>query len=279
MTKHYKIFLYCLLFIFINVTGCTKSEYSTDKESKLADNSIDFTQIKTDSLFNSSQIISILTIPTNSLDKYDIIFSHSNLDFKTTSSFGKSAKAIAAINGGFFNMDSGGSATYFEIDDILIANTRNPELKWGIRKDLMNGAIVIDNESTIHIQRANSDDYYKLSKMEDAVLVTGPLLIIKSELMEFPNLKFVNNRHPRTCIGITNDSIKFITIDGRSKKAQGMSLPELQQYLQSIGCVDAINLDGGGSTTMWIYDKGVVNFPSDKLGERPVSNAILVVNE
>ena len=272
-----KLYQFYLVSIIIIVIGCTKSEYSTDKESKLADNSIDFTQIKTDSLFNSSQIISILTIPTNSLDKYDIIFSHSNLDFKTTSSFGKSVNAIAAINGGFFNMDSGGSATYFEIDDVIIANTRNPELKWGIRKDLMNGAIVVDNESTIQIQRANSDDYYKLSKMEEAVLVTGPLLIIKSELMEFPNLKFVNNRHPRTCIGITNDSIKFITIDGRSKKAQGMSLPELQEYLISLGCIEAINLDGGGSTTLWVKNKGIVNIPSDKLGERPVSNAILIV--
>ena len=78
---------------------------------------------------------------------------------------------------------------------------------------------------------------------------------------------------------ITDDSIKFITIDGRSSKAQGMSLPELQEYLKSLGCIDAINMDGGGSTTMWIKDKGVVNFPSDKSGERPVSNTILIINE
>ena len=176
-------------------------------------------------------------------------------------------------------MDSGGSSTYFEIDDDVVANTRNPELKWGIRKDLMNGAIVIDNKSIISIQKANSDDLYEVSNMEEAVLVTGPLLLLNSELMEFPNLKFVNNRHPRTCLGITDDSIKFITIDGRSSKAQGMSLPELQEYLKSLGCIDAINMDGGGSTTMWIKDKGVVNFPSDKSGERPVSNTILIINE
>ncbi|MCK4879516.1 MAG: phosphodiester glycosidase family protein, partial [Bacteroidales bacterium] len=45
------------------------------------------------------------------------------------------------------------------------------------------------------------------------------------------------------------------------------------------GCIDAINLDGGGSTTMWTKDNGVVNRPSDKRGERPVANAILILEE
>jgi len=277
LTKPYKIFLYSLLFIFINIIGCSKSADSINKEIKISYDLIDFIQIKTDSLFNSNQIISILSIPKNSFDKYDIIFSHSNLDLKTTSSFGKNSNAIAAINGGFFNMDSGGSATYFEIDDVVIANTRNPELKWGIRKDLMNGAIILNKDSIISIQKANSDEFYELSKVEEAVLVTGPLLIINSELMDFPNLKFANNRHPRSCLGITDNAIKFITIDGRGNTANGMSLYELQKYLQSIGCIDAINLDGGGSTTLWIKDKGIVNYPSDKSGERPVSNAVLLV--
>ena len=41
--------------------------------------------------------------------------------------------------------------------------------------------------------------------------------------------------------------------------------------------MDAINLDGGGSTTMWIKGKGVINFPSDASGERPVSNVLLII--
>jgi len=267
------------LIIFIIAVGCSKNDHSIDKKSNIANDSIDFIQIKTDALFNSNQIISILSFSNVTFDNYDIVFSHSDLDFKTTSFFGKNNNAIAAINGGFFNMDSGGSATYFEIDDVVIANTRNPELKWGIRKDLMNGAIVLNGDSIISIQEAKSDDFYKLSNMEEAVLVTGPILILNSELLEFPNLKFVNNRHPRTCIGITDDSIKFITVDGRSSKAQGMSLPELQEYLKGLGCLNAINLDGGGSTTMWIKKTGVVNFPSDKSGERPVSSAILIIDK
>ena len=93
------------------------------------------------------------------------------------------------------------------------------------------------------------------------------------------NLKFVNKRHPRTCLCMNEESVVFVTIDGRSRDAQGMSLTEAQEFLLNIGCVDAINLDGGGSTTMWIQDKGIVNFPSDKSGERPVSNAVLIIDK
>ena len=58
-----------------------------------------------------------------------------------------------------------------------------------------------------------------------------------------------------------------------------MNLGEVQKYLLDFGCVDAINLDGGGSTSMWIKDKGLVNIPSDKSGERPVANALLLLKK
>jgi exopolysaccharide biosynthesis protein len=68
----------------------------------------------------------------------------------------------------------------------------------------------------------------------------------------------------------------MITVDGRQPGVSvGMSLYELADYLLSIGAVDAMNLDGGGSTTMFL-DGRVVNTPSDKEGERKVSDAILV---
>lgn len=274
--KNYISFLLILLTCSV---GYGQSKIFLNQEREISKDSVDFIQIRTDSIFNSNQIISLLTLPKNSFDRFSIEFSHSNLDFRTTSSFGKSKNALAAINGGFFNMDSGGSATYFEINDTTISKTRNPDLKWGIRRDLMNGAIVITNDSTITIQQANTDQFYELSKQEFAVLVTGPLLLVNSEIMELPNLKFVNNRHPRTCLCMSKEFVVFITIDGRQSEAQGMSLIEVQKFLLDIGCVDAINLDGGGSTTMWTQDNGIVNFPSDKSGERPVSNALLIINE
>jgi exopolysaccharide biosynthesis protein len=54
-----------------------------------------------------------------------------------------------------------------------------------------------------------------------------------------------------------------------------MTIAELSKLMLEIGCLDAINLDGGGSTTMVIRNK-VVNHPSDATGERPVSDALLV---
>ena len=71
----------------------------------------------------------------------------------------------------------------------------------------------------------------------------------------------------------------MITVDGRSEDAAGMSLYELQAFLQTKDCLEAINLDGGGSTTMWVKDKGVVNHPSDKTGERKVANVIIIKTE
>ncbi|MGB9664516.1 MAG: DUF4623 domain-containing protein, partial [Ignavibacteria bacterium] len=87
--------------------------------------------------------------------------------------------------------------------------------------------------------------------------------------------------HPRTAVGFNYDSTKvfFVTVDGRQPGfSVGMSLPELANYMKSIGCYNAVNLDGGGSTTMVVRNK-VVNSPSDAAGERPVANALLAVSE
>ena len=67
----------------------------------------------------------------------------------------------------------------------------------------------------------------------------------------------------------------MITVDGRSEASGGIGLQDLAEYLLSLGATDAMNLDGGGSTTMFVDGK-VVNKPSDKEGERKVSDAILV---
>jgi hypothetical protein len=87
---------------------------------------------------------------------------------------------------------------------------------------------------------------------------------------------FVETRHPRTAVAKLKDG-KFlmITVDGRSEASGGLGLRDLAEYLLSLGAVDAMNLDGGGSTTMWLDGK-VVNKPSDKEGERKVSDALLV---
>ena len=66
-------------------------------------------------------------------------------------------------------------------------------------------------------------------------------------------------------------------VDGRQKKRVGMNFEEMADFLLSLGVTNAINLDGVGSTTMVVKGK-VVNSPSDKTGERPVANSILVIS-
>src|SRR5690606_6995697 len=88
---------------------------------------------------------------------------------------------------------------------------------------------------------------------------------------------FAETRHPRTAVAKLKDG-KFLmmTVDGRQPGVSvGMSLQELAEYLFSLGAVDAMNLDGGGSTTMYLDGK-VVNTPSDKEGERKIGDAIVV---
>lgn len=85
-------------------------------------------------------------------------------------------------------------------------------------------------------------------------------------------------RHPRTMFGVDRAGYAWlVTVDGRQPDTSaGMSLLELQRLARRIGLTDALNLDGGGSTTMVIAGS-VVNQPSDPTGARTVSDVLLVI--
>jgi hypothetical protein len=96
---------------------------------------------------------------------------------------------------------------------------------------------------------------------------------------------FYTSRHPRTGLGATADGrLLLVTVDGRTEAGKGMTEEELAQHMIWLGAVDAINLDGGGSTSMFVEEmsiNGIVSHPSDNEtpdhhGERLVSDAILV---
>ncbi len=83
-------------------------------------------------------------------------------------------------------------------------------------------------------------------------------------------------RHPRTVIGWNDTHFFFIVVDGRRPGwSVGMTTPELSALAQRLGCTNALNLDGGGSSTLWLPD-AVVNLPSDGK-PRPVGNALVFV--
>jgi exopolysaccharide biosynthesis protein len=116
-----------------------------------------------------------------------------------------------------------------------------------------------------------------------ANIIGGGPQLIKNGRVEITNAaekilpSFVSDGHPRTAIAkLKSGQILLVTVDGRQPgESIGMSLTMLADLLIEFSAVEAINLDGGGSTTMVIKNK-LVNKPSDATGERPVSDAILV---
>ena len=110
----------------------------------------------------------------------------------------------------------------------------------------------------------------------------GPILMLEGNPVDRKDIEqipeaFVTTRHPRTGVGISKDrkTIWLLVVDGRQPKLSvGMSLPELTSFLQQLGAWEAYNLDGGGSTTMYL-DGQVINSPSDG-NERRRCDALLL---
>ncbi len=110
------------------------------------------------------------------------------------------------------------------------------------------------------------------------IISGGPYLVKDGEVfvdMTAQKLGAIGGRNPRTAVGYTSsDSFILVTVDGREGSSIGMTLMELANFMKSIGCVGAINLDGGGSTVMYVDGK-IVNNPHIK-GGIPISNALVI---
>jgi hypothetical protein len=114
----------------------------------------------------------------------------------------------------------------------------------------------------------------------------GPRILRNGEVsveyeLEGQRAAFVTERHPRTAIGYSQDRKYLIlaVVDGRQPGYSiGMGLNELAVLMKEFGCAEAINLDGGGSSTMIVEDK-IVNRPSDLRGPRAVSIGFLVARK
>ena len=123
---------------------------------------------------------------------------------------------------------------------------------------------------------------FKKWKMQTAV-AGGPVLIQDGQIKISNNEeqrfagKQINDKHPRTAMGYTADGhIVVMVVEGRNPGiAEGANLTQLAQFLQSIGCVEALNLDGGGSSTMLVNGKETIK-PSDKTGQRPVPAVFII---
>lgn len=125
---------------------------------------------------------------------------------------------------------------------------------------------------------------FKKWKMQTAV-GGGPVLVQNGEVKITNNeeLKFtgkaINDLHPRTLMGYTkNNQLIIMAIEGRNPGiAEGASLLQAAQLMIDLGCTEALNLDGGGSSCMLINGKETIQ-PSDKGLERPVP-AVFIIQE
>lgn len=105
-----------------------------------------------------------------------------------------------------------------------------------------------------------------------------PLLVEDGRIVARPCGSSFCARHPRTAVGITRrGKVVLVVVDGRRRRwSRGMTLVQLARQMRRLGAAWAVNLDGGGSSTMVVRGR-VVNRPSDRTGERAVSSALLVL--
>ncbi len=118
-------------------------------------------------------------------------------------------------------------------------------------------------------------------KMETAVgggpvlLQNGEIAISNNEELKFAG-KAISDKHPRTAMGYTKDGkLIIVMIEGRNKVAHGATLAQEAQIFKDIGCWEALNLDGGGSSCMLVNGKETIKV-SDAVGQRPVPAVFLI---
>lgn len=224
-------------------------------------------------LFDGPQYISIVEIdPAKGTDAH-IAVSDS---MTHTSRLAQLHHAVAAINGSYFDTKRGNSVCYLRVGKQVIDTTTADEFKLRIT-----GAIHV-HKGKLRILPWSKQSEQKYKGKRGTLLASGPLMLSDGKTCDWSacGQNFINTRHPRSAIATTADGkIWLITADGRAPgHAQGMSIPELAYFIRVLGGNNALNLDGGGSTTLW-HDGQVVNHPSDNRkfdheGERKVPNIL-----
>ena len=187
-----------------------------------------------------------------------------------TANYVEHYNAVVGVNADFYNMTTGAPSGALVMEGV--------EYHSGASANFF--AILKDGTAMI----GSSSDYaaYK-DQIQEAV--GGSVYLVKDgKSVVTSAADYYNSRHSRTCVGITAEGkVVLMVLDGRQEPfSAGGSAEELAQIMLDAGCVTAINLDGGGSTTFVAKQEGsntltVVNRPSDGY-ERSVSSSLMVVS-
>lgn len=230
-------------------------------------------------LYGSVQSINLIEVAPSTKRKIGIA---SDERMTPTSQQAEAHGAIAAVNGTFYNMKEGNSVCFYKIDREVIDNTSDSEFK-----NRVNGAIR-EKKGRLEIIEWSKPIEQAYKGKRGTVLASGPMMLEDGHLSDWSacSESFITTRHPRSAIYTKRDgTIVLLTVDGRSAgNADGMSIPELAYLIKVLGGEDALNLDGGGSTTLWLQgapENGILNYPCDNkvfdhAGERSVSNIVYV---
>lgn len=230
-------------------------------------------------LYQVPQSISLIEIDPGAGLKVGVTVSDK---MRETSKMASEQGAIAAINGSYFDMKRGNSVCFLKVDRQVVDTTTLGEFARRVT-----GAVSI-RKGKMKIISWNRQIEKQYKGKKGIVLASGPLMLKDGRYCDWSLCEkdFIRTKHPRSAVALTKDGkILFITVDGRfPKHAGGVSIPELAHLIRILGGKDAINLDGGGSTTLWLSgapDNGIVNYPCDNKrfdhrGERTVPNILYI---
>jgi hypothetical protein len=193
-------------------------------------------------------------------------------------------EVIGGVNADFFRFDPVGVPTNLHVSRgrILTRPNDRPVLAFD-----STGRPRIEHFGLLHENLGEGRGRSTLHPFHPMEAVGGRPILLRANAI-LPGVDsggtFATSRHPRTAAGIARAGkrLMLVTVDGRQRPySDGMTLRELAILMRALGADDAINLDGGGSTTMVIANASgvprVINVPSDSAGERPVGNALAVV--
>jgi exopolysaccharide biosynthesis protein len=206
----------------------------------------------------------------------------------TTSAQARMHGALIAINGGFFGHD-GAPVGALKIGGSWIS--KPPRQKW-------RGVVGFDTKNRFVFDRliyengvvSNGESKFAKSnwwESIDNILGGAPLLIHESKKLD-PSPEgtlstFLTERYARTAICLCQENIiKLVVVDGGDRKANlisqpaGMTIDELAEFLLSLGCQEAVNLDGGYSSSYVAQGRKINQFSIASMPEREVSTVLIV---
>lgn len=240
-----------------------------------------------DYLFGEPQAFFVVIIPSSEIYRLHLA---ADTVLTTVSEQAKRLNASLAINGTFFDMDSVNTfpVCYLRIDNNELGINTTPLSGDTTQRKYFQYATLVLDADTIGFIVPDSARFYERHLPHANIMTAGPMLLWDGKMVPQRNDRtFVTHRHNRTAIGIRHDgSVILLVADGRFPKyAAGLSLHQLALAMQWLGCYQAMNLDGGGSSTLYVdgdefnNTDGVVNHPSDNnkldhMGQRDVANII-----